>query len=140
MGAGEQHFHRMTLSSGPWLQSQVRGRVPVDWTFRCREQRQSAQEVLSVSRQQVPGSSPGSESIAAVGRSNIAGSHNQAAQAGLFLEIQTFEDAFEFFGIVVGDDQLSLARSEVLNPDTGTQDFTDPVLQAEDVGVRPAGS
>lgn len=49
---------------------QVRGRVPVDWTLRCREQRRSAHDVLSVSRQQVSGSSPGSELIAAIGRSN----------------------------------------------------------------------
>jgi hypothetical protein len=45
--------------------------VPVGGTFRCREQRQSAQGVSSVSWQQVPGSSYRvRSSIAAMGRSN----------------------------------------------------------------------
>ncbi len=79
--------------------SRGRSRVSVGGTVGCREQPRSAQGRFERVRQQVPGSSPGSELQPPA----------RPAPIRLFRKVQTFENAFEFFGIVVGDDQLALA-------------------------------
>ena len=53
-------------------------------------------------------------------------------------EVQALEDALEFVGVGVADDQLAFAGGLVLDADAGAERFTQAVLQIENVRIHPA--
>ena len=59
-------------------------------------------------------------------------------QAELVGKVKSLQDTLELIRIIVGDDQLSLAGSQVVDFDFRAQALAKTILQAQDVWIDPA--